>query len=305
MSHPNPIIADDVATAALHVLAYFAVFSHPLTPEEVFSFCGEKESTPEAVAAMLERMRDQGRIFQFGAYYQTSSDPAWVQRRLAYNRRADRFLAPARRMARLIGQFPYVRGVFVSGSLSKHCMGPDSDVDFFIVTDPGRLWLSRTLLVLFKKVFLLNSHRYFCINYFVDTRHLEIEEQNLFTATEAVTLLPLWGREYFEAFRTANYWVQNYYPNHPPRNLSDVPPYRSGLLKRVFERLFVGSLGDWLDRRAMQITVNYWRKKFQRLDSDTFDLALKSRRGISKHHPLHFQEKVLRQFEANLRDLQG
>jgi hypothetical protein len=36
------------------------------------------------------------------------------------------------------------------------------------------------------------------------------------------------------------------------------------------------------------------------MDDQTFDLALKSRRGVSKHHPLHFQQKVLEQFEQNL-----
>ncbi|MDX1913864.1 MAG: hypothetical protein SFV22_20370 [Saprospiraceae bacterium] len=305
MPTQTPSIANHTATAVVRTLAYFAVFSHPLTKEEVHVFCGEKEVAIEEITEILEKLKKKGQVFQFYAYYQLKNDPAWVQRRMENNRRADSFLKPARRMARLIGQFPYVRGVFVSGSLSKHCMRPDSDVDFFIVTEPGRLWLARTLLVLFKKVFLLNSRRYFCVNYFVDTRHLEIEEKNIFTATEVVTLLPFWGREYYEAFRAANRWASEFYPNHPPRNLSDVPPDQRGLLKRMFERLFAGSLGDRLDRRAMLFTVNYWRKKFHELDPDTFDLALKSRQGISKHHPLHFQEKVLRQFDINFRDRHG
>ena len=118
---------------------------------------------------------NEGIIFQFGLYYQTQNEPDWSLRRQECNRRADRILPVAQRMARLIGSFPFIRGVFVSGSLSKHSMKADSDIDFFLITEPGRLWLARTLLVVFKKIFLFNSHKYFCVNYFVDTKHLEVD----------------------------------------------------------------------------------------------------------------------------------
>ncbi|MEZ4965453.1 MAG: hypothetical protein R2791_09430 [Saprospiraceae bacterium] len=54
---------------------------------------------------------------------------------------------------------------------------------------------------------MLNSHKYFCVNYFVDTEHLEIEDKNLFTATETVTLLPLYGRDWYEGFYKALSWA--------------------------------------------------------------------------------------------------
>lgn len=64
-----------------------------------------------------------------------------------------------------------------------------------------------------------------------------------------------------------------------------------------------GKLGDWFDRKAMQITVGFWKKKFRGMDKRSFDLAFKSRRGVSKHHPLHFQQKVLERFDENLTGL--
>ncbi|MFN0037448.1 MAG: nucleotidyltransferase domain-containing protein, partial [Saprospiraceae bacterium] len=63
-------------------------------------------------------------------------------------------------------------------------------------------------------------------------------------------------------------------------------------------------MGGWLDQKAMRLTVGFWKRKFRDLDGSTFDLALKSRRGVSKHHPLHFQQKVLARFEENLRAAQ-
>lgn len=299
-THSSPAVRSPLELAVLKTLAYFAVFTYPLTREEIMAFCTELSATPEQVSEVLKTLVDQKTVFEFGTYFQLKNEAAWAPKRLDCNRRAASVLPIARRKARLIGQFPFVRSVFVSGSLSKHCMGPDSDVDFFIVTDPGRLWLARTLLVLYKKIFLLNSHHYFCVNYFVDTDHLEIEEKNLFTATESVTLLPMWGSESYADFHRSNAWAWTYYPHFSLREIKDCPPYSRGFFKKWLEKIWAGNMGDWLDSKAMRLTVGYWKRKFRHLDHKTFDLALKSRRGISKHHPLHFQKKVLERYEEFL-----
>lgn len=208
-------------------------------------------------------------------------------------------------MARFIARFPYIRAVFVSGSLSKHSMKPDSDVDFFLITTPGRLWLARTLLVLFKKIFLFNSHKYFCVNYFIDTQHLEIEEQNLFTATEIVTLLPMYGGDWYQAFCRENQWAWRQYPHATLRPVHDVPGSARSWFKRNAEWLLGGAFGDWLDSRAMHLTVRFWRKKFSHLDDSTFNVALKSRRHVSKHHPLYFQKKVLEHLSVRMQEMKA
>jgi hypothetical protein len=298
-----PTILHPAERAVLHTLVYFEVFSYPLTQAEILAFCEASEMGEKSLGEHLAELLRRGLVFQFGPFFQSKNDPAWVARRLACNRRADTFLPIARRVARLIGRFPFVRGVFVSGSLSKHCMTAESDIDFFIVTEPERLWLARTLLVIFKKIFLFNSHKYFCINYFVDTERLEIEEKNRFTATEAVTLLPMYGAEFYTAFCRANAWAWQQHPHFAPRSTEAVPPHSSGFWKKLLEKTFAGRVGDWLDRKAMRLTVGFWQRKFKHLDARTFDLALKSRRGISKHHPLHFQQKVLTRVEARMAEI--
>lgn len=309
-----PSVESAAERAVLHTLAYFAVFSYPLTEEEVWAYSPTPGSSPkgrgdETRARLGTRLAPPslrggggGKIFRFGPFLQLQNDPTWVPRRLEQNRRADRFLPIARRMAQLIGGFPFVRGVFVSGSLSKHCMSADSDIDFFVVTAPGRLWLARTLLVVFKKIFLLNSHKYFCVNYFVDTEHLEIEEKNRFTATETVTVLPMYGRGEYVQFCEANRWAWAMFPNFPPRPLDEVPLHGRPFFKKTMEWLLGGRVGEWLDVQAMRLTVGFWRRKFRHFDTGKFDAALKSRRYVSKHHPLHFQERVLQAWSKMMND---
>lgn len=298
----TPAVECPTERAIVRALLYFEIFSYPLTAAEVFWFSNCPGTSVEEVADKLNHLVEQGHAFRFGSFFQTQNDSSWAVRRLDCNRRADEILPLARRMARFIGGFPYVRGVFVSGSLSKRCMSAESDIDFFIVTGPRRLWLARTLLVFFKKIFLFNSHKYFCVNYFVDTEHLKIEEQNLFTATETVTLLPMYGREWYEAFCRANGWAWVKYPHYPARSLEGVLGHSAGVLKWALEWLLAGKLGDWLDVRAMRMTVGFWKRKFRHMDESAFSVALKSRRHTSKHHPLHFQEKVLEAFARKVEE---
>lgn len=293
-------LTEQLEQSLLRSLAYFAVFQYPLSIGELCQFGTHSQAGQSSVQALLDSWVAHGIIFRNGPWYQIKNEPNWAVQRVAANQRADHILPLAMRIGRFIGRFPFVRSVFVSGSLSKHVISENSDVDFFIVTRPGRLWLARTMLILFKKVCLLNSHRYFCVNYFVDTENMDIAEKNLFTATELVTLLPVYGREGYHAFAAANVWARAYYPMFPSRSVDAVPAQKQGLLKKMLEWVLGGALGHWLDNKSMDVTLSYWKRKFQHMDQETFALALKSEKGISKHHPLHFQQKVLDQYQQNL-----
>ena len=310
--------------SAERILRYFDIFSYPLRAEEVWAFCLNVQCTPSEINVALQSLLSENKIQSHTSENAANTDntifygindpmlqqdvatsqklphppvqdslPERIQKRHVYNQRADSLLPLAYRMGRLIGAFPFVRGVFVSGSLSKHAMKSDSDIDFFIITHPGRLWITRTMLVCFKKIFLFNSHKYFCVNYFVDTLHLEIEDKNLFTAMETVTLLPVYGGEWYSEFCTKNSWAWLVFPNMPYRTTDKVPPHKRSLIKGLLEYLFSGHWAARLDQFLLRLTIKFWRRKFKDYDPEAFEQAFRSEPHISKHHPQHFQRQVL------------
>lgn len=292
-------------SALVQTLLYFDIFKYPLSADELLRTCGVKLPDPEIGRKSLQNLEQKGYINREGEFYFVGEGEGYVERRLRGNELAEKRMVKARKVSRFIGSFPYVKAVMLSGSLSKNYMESDSDLDFFIVTRPGRLWVARTMLILYKKIILLNSHRNFCVNYFVDTDHLDIEDRNIFTATEVVYLLPTYNRKAYDRFRERNAWADEVFPNFGNRNTDQCHVERRSFKARVIESLLNGSIGDRLDAWCMRQTFSRWQKKFPHLDTTRFEISLRTRKYVSKHHPQDFQKRVLDALADKIKHFEG
>lgn len=282
----------DYQIAVAKVLSYFDVFFFPLTASEIQKF-SSIPFTEVQLKATLNLMLSEGKIKNHEEYYLPSfSAENNVNIRKENEQRAKNIAAKVKRYSQLISRFPFVECVCISGSYSKGVISKDGDVDFFIITQPGKLWLSRTLLVLFKKIVLLNSRKYFCVNYFIDSGNLAIPDTNIFSATEISTLIPMYNGALYQEFIEKNKWIKTYLPNieHPPTE--DLPSRKTGL-KRFLEWMLSGTFGNWLDNVCFRMTLNRWKRKFAHFNESDFDLNMRTRKHVSKHHPQGFQRKVL------------
>ncbi len=295
----------DLEEQVLNTLLYFDIFNYPLKASEIFKFLKTKLNTMQDVDRSLNDLADRKYVFRFGDFYcmQNSEEP--VKRRIKGNAEAEKWMHVAFKKAQFISRFPFVRAVLASGSLSKGYMDEKSDLDFFIVTAPGRLWIARTLLVLYKRVFLLNSHKQFCVNYFVDSEHLEIEEKNLFTATELITLVPLYDYGLYRSILKSNPWVTGFFPNFRPPIPGEGSDRRPHRLKRLSEFLLM-PVAQGLDRFFMAITLRRWKKMYgSRYSRADFAIAFKTRRYVSKNHPNHYQKKILERYDSKIEEFRN
>ena len=276
---------------ALKTLLYFSIFKYPLSEEEIYKF--SDTSSKETIVQELDFLLKKGIIFKFGNFFSCLNNPDLISRRLKGNDMAKKIMPKAFKVSKLIAKFPYVESVCLSGSLSKGYYDSDGDIDFFIITKSGRLWISRTLLILYKKIFLLNSRKYFCINYFISSDHLHIPEQNRFTATEMVTLIPVYGKKAFTSFMQENTWPYDYFPNFPSFDTSLINETRKSWLSMLLEKIFNTTIGNAVDSFLRKMTLKKWHLKFSDLESEDFKIAMKSTKHVSKHHPQNFQKKVI------------
>jgi hypothetical protein len=284
----------------IRTLLYFDIFRYPLKAGEIIHFLGLRSPDESVIRARINHLVTEKIIFQFDDLFSLKNSIELVRRRKKGNQTAQKYLPLAQKQARLISKFPFVRGVLASGSLSKDYMDENSDLDFFIITASKRLWIARTLLVSYKRLFLFNAHKYFCVNYFVDEDHLEIEEKNLFTATELATLIPLYGSQQYIHLQQANTWLSDFFPNYNKRSVSQVPSLRLSEMKQGLEKI-LSLFGDRLERYFQNKTLNRWKKLYQKnYSANDFKIAFKSKTYAAKNHDKNFQRKVMDLYAAQL-----
>lgn len=269
-------------------LLYFDMFQYPLTIAEIKLF---SQFSLTEIQEALKDLIEKKHVYKLNNFYATTLKTCRIERREKGNKKAKEILKKAKRVSKLISQFPFVEGVFVSGSLSKGYFGEDDDIDYFIITSPNRLWIARTFLILYKKIFLLNSKKYFCVNYFMSSNALKIEEQNRFTATEFTTLIPMSGNGIYQKLQKENAWVLDYFPNYDQEKKSN--PIKRKTLKRFSEYLLNGKIGNGLEKKFMKVTQSHQQKKFKKLQKSDFEIAFKGDKNTSKHHPDNHQKRVI------------
>ncbi|GHN00389.1 hypothetical protein WSM22_18780 [Cytophagales bacterium WSM2-2] len=285
----------------LRSVLYFDIFNYPLTAKEIASF--SNLPTNISIQALLDELVTSRTLFQLGEFYSIQNNPALNERRVKGNALAKQKMEQAKKYSGIISAFPFVRAVMLSGSISKNYMDEKSDIDYFIITAPKRLWVVRTAMAFFRRVFLLNSHKNFCTNYFLDTENLTIPDQNIFTTVELLTLKPMYGTQCIESFHRANPWTNEFLPNVKPDTAAVLTD--GSVLKNIFEKILSLNIFDSLDRWLLRITIRRWKAKHgSALSEEDFKVAFRSTNGISRSHPQFFQKRVMDRFDQKIQSFE-
>ena len=285
-------------------LAYFDIFHHPLTIDEIKRF-SNRELNHSLLEKTLEQLIREKKIFRFNEFYSLQNNFSLAEKRIRGNHRAEMLLPKAMKIGRFLFHFPYVRAIGISGSLSKHYADEKADIDFFIITKANRLWIARTLMHIFKKfTFIRGRQHYYCMNYYVDETSLQLEDKNIFTAIEVKTLLPVYGKEMLDLFFAANRWTDQFFPYCNFRRPENAEP-ASTQFKKFREWILNNKIGNWLDNYLMKISAHRWRKKEQegKRNKKGQTMGLITGKHFARSNPESFQEKILELYEQKLSEL--
>jgi Nucleotidyltransferase domain len=257
----KPLIIGPNALCVLSTLIYFDVFQYPLTSIEIFERCTLNNVEDTTIA--LQELQQLKIVYCINGFYTLHNNEQLVERRLTANAFATKSLQKAKLISKLIKRFPYVRAIMLSGSIAKNYMDEQSDIDYFIVTAPNRLWVCRLFFVLVQKILFFNKYKYFCYNYMVDENHVTITDKSFYTAIEASTVLPVYNLHLYNQFMEKNRWIQDYFPNYPATS-SVLLNNRRSTLQKVVEPLFNNKFGEWLDVFLMKKIEAKWRKAYSK-----------------------------------------
>lgn len=291
----------------LSTVAYSDVFEYPLRDVEVHRYLHGVHATAEMTAAALARCSAPGgALTQRDGYYTLRGREGLVETRLARAAHAARLWPQAVRFGRAIGALPFVRMVAVTGSLAWDNIEPSGDIDYLIVTEPDRLWISRWLGGLLVRAARLEGAR-LCLNYVVSTRALLLADHNLYGAYETARMTPIVGRTIYRRLRRANPWTAAYLPNaietpRPPdahsRPVRGIGHRMAARLKRLGERALRVRAVTALEQYEMQYRI---RKRTQGVAHSESSYGLDWYKSHSSGH----RQRALAAFTERLQRFEG
>jgi predicted nucleotidyltransferase len=288
----------------VEVVAYFDMFHYPVSATEIHQFL--RASIPaRQIEPLLQQLVAQKKLFRLDEFYSLRNDPSLAAQRRSGNERAGKLLPIAYRIGKLLHRFPFVKGIGISGSLSKDYADKDADIDFFVITKTNKLWIARSFLHALKKLsFVFGKQHWLCMNYFVDEAGLELIEKNIFIATEVVTLKPVSITPAIQKFFSANDWTSNYFPNYRLGTTFAEEP--GSWIKRLIESIFNNRAGNWLDNCLMRVTERRWLQKEKRckLNMKGEIQSLRVSKHFARPNPEFFQKKILAMYDAKLKSLE-
>lgn len=272
----------------LKTFLYFAVFKYPLTKEEAYKFCQYKtDNIDEELNSLLEKKL----LYKIEEYYLPYNNPAWVKRRKNGTKMANESMPKAKRMANILRRFPFVRSIMISGTLAKGYMDEEADIDFFVITKPGNITISKAFMGAFRRIF---SPRGLCVNFLIDSNNLHIEKQNVYTATELVTLIPLIdSNNLYDKFIESNKdWAIKSLPNAKTRE-NNSKEMKNSKIKILLESILSLKLVDKIELKLQQ----FYLKKLGH-GKDLHEDSLKSgelsiKKGVFKGHNLAYQKTII------------
>jgi len=246
-----------LADAVVETIAYSDLFDYPLTSQEIHRYLSGVPASLSAVEALL----DDGRLIaqrleRTGAFYTLPGRSPIVEIRRRRARVATGLWAKAVAYGAQIAKLPFVRMVAVTGALAVDNSDADDDLDYLIVTEPGRLWLCRALVIGLVRLAQRRGD-VICPNYFLSERALTLDSRSLYTAREVAQMVPLTGLPIYHRLRQFNGWVETYLPNAAgaPRESRLTEPAPSPVraaAEAVLRMRPAGALESWEMRRKIR-----------------------------------------------------
>ncbi len=257
-------------------LHYFALREMPLTPEEVFYYLWQppKDTTLGVVEDSLERLAAAGQLSHKNGFYFLNGREADFDRRRRAVVPSDQKLKRARSAARWIAAVPFIRAILVGNSVAAGTASDDSDIDFVIIAEGGRIWIVRFFTNLILR--LLGRRRFgdkvknrICLSFFVDTKHLNLapwrvasdDPHAAYWLHQLTSLYDPFG--YHERFVDMNTWTKQYIPNCQTELEIATPPLKNTSFgrrwKEMWEKMWQGSYGDMIENqmRGVQEALNW------------------------------------------------
>lgn len=207
----------------------------------------------------------------------------------------DEFLLFIQKWNWLYRNFPFVKQIFLANSITFNALKPTSDIDLFVVTQKGRIWATRLFMSVVMFCFHIkrtqkSEYKKFCISFFVDEEHLNLEkllldQRDVYLPYWISHLVPLYQEQRNQLFFEQNAWILRFLPHFPKKQAiflwNQIISWRWSI-KKIIEFLLYGKIWDVFEQWIEKL----WLPRMKRLQKKNPELhqGVVIADGILKFH---------------------
>lgn len=207
----------------LRTIIWFDLFSHPLSSWELFKFLNFKIDYNNFLL-ILPKFFKELKIKNIHSFWCLEGrDDIIIERFKRFNYFKNK-IKKAEKFTKIISFFPAIQGVFVSNIIGDHNLKKGSDIDFFIITKSGKIWLTRFFCAFIAKILGLRPNKRtkenkICLSFYIDESNLNLEpylynEKDWYFVYWLASLEPIFFRKnILDKFWSNNIWLNKYLPN--------------------------------------------------------------------------------------------
>jgi len=166
--------------AIIEVVAFFDLFDFPLTISELQHYLDKQVSLMalgEALETIVEISNKNGFFFLLGR----EDIITYRQKKYNYSLRK---LKIAKKFSLLFSKLPFVQSIMLANSIGAFNLRDNSDIDFFIISCPRRIWLTRLYCaglaaLLNSRPSLKNKRDKICLSFYISSNALSLDSFKL------------------------------------------------------------------------------------------------------------------------------
>jgi len=304
--------------AIVKTLAWFDIFSYPLTDWEVYKYLwapSESHITYEKVRKQLAKPSDwlTTRIENQDAWYFLRGKSLMVEQRQQRHAKFRKRWQRSKKMAQCLTLIPFLESFALCNLFPLESSKQTSDIDTFIITKDGRIWTVRLLLTTL--TWLLRKWRHgkkianrFCLSFYISRQELDLRKiaqrpYDIYLVYWLALLAPLSGNKMAKDFFKINGWLKDYLPNWYPRaespKYSAQPAHIKYIFRKIVELILSGPLGKTFEAVVKFFQVKYMKRQHRQVESRfpssivVSDAMLKfHNQDTREHHRILWENKV-------------
>jgi hypothetical protein len=287
---------DSRERAILKTLLYSDFFDYPLKIEEIYKFLiTDKKIEKTDFHKFLKNLKTKVK-FEKGFYFLPGRGKIVTIRN---NREKVSLpkMQKAQKLIKLLSLIPTVKFIGISGALSMRNSDKDDDIDIFVITKKGFVWITRLLMVIYLLLLGVyrnkNSKKYsdkICLNMLLDESHMKLEK-DLYIAHEIAQLIPVFERDStYKLFLQENEWVKKFMINVVMENKTHLKK-KSGIIE--YALVFVFNL--FVFEKISKVLQLFYMKKH--ITKETVE------DNVLRLHPFDYGAHILHAYNEKVKEL--